>query len=34
MTEYEKKRGNRGGQLLFWLVLLLLLGLGAIWWFR
>lgn len=34
MTEYDKKRGNRGGQVLFWLVFVLLLIAGAIWWAR
>lgn len=32
MTEYDKQHGNRGGQWLFWIIFVLLLIAGAIWW--
>jgi len=32
MTEYDKARGHRGGQWLFWIVVVLLVFAGAIWW--
>jgi len=34
MTEYDKSRGHRGGQWLFWIVVVLLVIAGAIWWLR